>query len=47
MVRFAAAVGMADAKNVAEAINNAVSQNAYTWNLTADNDTAGSRSHYY
>ena len=40
----AAAVGMADAKNVAEAINNAVSQNAYTWNLTADNDTAGSRS---
>ena len=39
-----AAVGMADAKNVAEAINNAVSQNAYTWNLTADNDTAGSRS---
>ncbi len=40
----AAAVGMADAKNVAEAINKAVSQNAYTWNLTADNDTAGSRS---
>ena len=40
----AAAIGMADAKNVAEAINNAVSQNAYTWNLTADNDTAGSRS---
>ena len=40
----AAAVGMADAKNVAEAINNAVSQNAYTWNLIADNDTAGSRS---
>ena len=39
-----AAVGMADAKNVAEAINKAVSQNAYTWNLTADNDTAGSRS---
>ena len=39
-----AAVGMADAKNVAEAINNAVSQNVYTWNLTADNDTAGSRS---
>ena len=39
-----AAVGMADAKNVADAINNAVSQNAYTWNLTADNDTAGSRS---
>ena len=35
--------GMADAKNVAEAINKAVSQNAYTWNLTADNDTAGSR----
>ena len=39
-----AATGMADAKNVAEAINKAVSQNAYTWNLTADNDTAGSRS---
>ena len=39
-----AAIGMADAKNVAEAINKAVSQNAYTWNLTADNDTAGSRS---
>ena len=36
--------GMADAKNVAEAINKAVSQNTYTWNLTADNDTAGSRS---
>ena len=39
-----AATGMADANNVAAAINNAVSQNAYTWNLTADNDTAGSRS---
>ena len=39
-----AAAGMADAKNVAEAINKAVSQNAYTWNLTADNDTAGSQS---
>ena len=39
-----ATTGMADAKNVAEAINKAVSQNAYTWNLTADNDTAGSRS---
>ena len=36
--------GMADAKNVAEAINQAVSQNAYNWNLTADNDTSGSRS---
>ena len=36
--------GLADAKNVAEAINKVVSQNAYTWNLTADNDTAGSRS---
>ena len=35
--------GMADAKNVAEAINKAVSQNAYNWYLTADNDTAGSR----
>ena len=39
-----ATTGMADAKNVAEAINKAVSQNVYTWNLTADNDTAGSRS---
>ena len=39
-----ATTGMADAKNVAEAINKAVSQNAYTWNLTADNDTVGSRS---
>ena len=39
-----AAAGMADAKNVAEAINKAVSQNTYTWNLTADNDTTGSRS---
>ena len=39
-----ATTGMADAKNVADAINKAVSQNAYTWNLTADNDTAGSRS---
>ena len=39
-----ATTGMADAKNVAEAINKAVSQNAYTWNLTADNDMAGSRS---
>ena len=36
--------GLADAKNVAEAINKAISQNTYTWNLTADNDTAGSRS---
>ena len=36
--------GIADAKNVADAINKAVSQNAYSWNLTADNDTAGSRS---
>ena len=39
-----ATTGMADAKNVAEAINKAVSQNEYTWNLTADNDMAGSRS---
>ena len=39
-----ATTGMADANNVAEAINKAVSQNTYTWNLTADNDTAGSRS---
>ena len=36
--------GLADAKNVAEAINKAVSQNTYNWNLTADNDTGGSRS---
>ena len=36
--------GVADAKNVAEAINNAVSQNKYKWYLTADNDTGGSRS---
>ena len=35
--------GVADAKNVAEAINKAVLQNAYNWYLTADNDTAGSR----
>ena len=35
--------GMSDAKNVAEAINKAVSQNAYNWYLTVDNDTAGSR----
>ena len=35
--------GVADAKNVAEAINNAVSQNKYKWYLTADNDTGGSR----
>ena len=36
--------GIADAKNVAEAINNSVSQNKYKWYLTADNDTGGSRS---
>ena len=36
--------GVADAKNVAEAINNTVSQNKYKWYLTADNDTGGSRS---
>ena len=32
------AVGMADAKNVAEAINNAIDQNKYTWNLSANGE---------
>ena len=36
--------GVANAKNVATAINDAISQNKYKWYLTADNDTAGSRS---
>ena len=38
----APAAGMADAKNVAEAINKAVSANAYTWKLAADNDNGRS-----
>ena len=32
------AVGMADAKNVAEAINNAIDQNKYTWDLSANGE---------
>ena len=36
------AAGMADAKNVAEAINKAVSANAYDWKLAADNDNGRS-----
>ena len=36
------AVGMADAKNVADAINKAVSANAYNWKLAADNDNGRS-----
>ena len=36
------AAGMADAKNVAEAINKAVSANAYNWKLAADNDNGRS-----
>ena len=38
----APAAGMADAKNVAEAINKAVSANAYNWKLAADNDNGRS-----
>ena len=38
----APAAGMADAKNVADAINKAVSANAYTWKLAADNDNGRS-----
>ena len=38
----APAVGMADAKNVADAINKAVSANAYNWKLAADNDNGRS-----
>ena len=30
--------GMADARNVAEAINNAIDQNKYTWNLSANGE---------
>ena len=43
-IASANAEGMADVKNVATAINNAISQNKYKWYLTADNDTGGSRS---
>ena len=32
------AAGMADARNVAEAINNAIDQNKYTWNLSANGE---------
>ena len=38
----APAAGMADAKNVADAINKAVSANAYTWKLATDNDNGRS-----
>ena len=38
----APAAGVADAKNVAEAINKAVSANAYNWKLAADNDNGRS-----
>ena len=38
----APAAGMADAKNVADAINKAVSANAYNWKLAADNDNGRS-----
>ena len=34
----AGTAGMADAKNVAEAINNAIDQNKYTWNLSANGE---------
>ena len=34
--------GMADAKNVAESINKAISANAYNWKLQADNDNGRS-----
>ena len=38
----APAAGMADAKNVAESINKAISANAYNWKLQADNDNGRS-----
>ena len=38
----APAAGMADAKNVADAINKVVSANAYNWKLAADNDNGRS-----
>ena len=34
----AGTAGMADAKNVAEAINNAIDQNKYTWDLSANGE---------
>ena len=36
--KAAGTAGMADAKNVAEAINNAIDQNKYTWNLSANGE---------
>ena len=38
----APAAGMADAKNVADSINKAISANAYNWKLQADNDNGRS-----
>ena len=38
----APAAGMADAKNVADSINKAISANAYNWKLAADNDNGRS-----
>ncbi|WP_346747275.1 ESPR-type extended signal peptide-containing protein [uncultured Veillonella sp.] len=37
--KAAGTAGMADAKNVAEAINNAIDQNKYTWDLSANGET--------
>ena len=37
--KAAGTAGMADAKNVAEAINNAIDQNKYGWNLSANGET--------
>ena len=36
--KAAGTAGMADAKNVAEAINNAIDQNKYTWDLSANGE---------
>ena len=36
--KAAGTAGMADAKNVAEAINHAIDQNKYTWNLSANGE---------
>ena len=36
--KVAGTAGMADAKNVAEAINNAIDQNKYTWDLSANGE---------
>ena len=36
--KAAGTAGMADAKNVAEAINNAIDQNKYTWDLSASGE---------